>query len=139
MRWLYLCMMVMGCGSKNAPSGGTDSAIDSGDGGTTGGDDSGTNGTDDSGTDTAESASIARGEEIVQDVCSHCHDPGALAKRAADLDDDTITSVIENGFGSMPAQDLDAQQIADVIAYLRSVSPNASTGRAATASSTAAP
>jgi mono/diheme cytochrome c family protein len=84
-------MMVMGCGSKNAPSGGTDSAIDSGDGGTTGGDDSGTNGTDDSGTDTAEAASIARGEEIVQDVCSHCHDPGALAKRAADLDDDTIT------------------------------------------------
>ena len=136
MRWLCLCMMVIGCGSNQPAGGGTDS----GDGGTTGGDDSATSGTDDSGTeDTAEAASIARGDAIVHDVCSHCHDPDGLAKRAAQLDDDTLASVIENGFGSMPAQDLDAQQIADVIAYLRSVSPNASTGRAATASSTAAP
>ena len=133
MRWLCLCMMVMGCGSKTA---GSDSPIDSGDGGTTGGDDSGT---DDSGTDTAEAASIARGAEIVQNVCSHCHDPDGLAKRAADLDDDTLASVIENGFGSMPPQDLDEQQIADVIAYLRANGPHdAPIGRGAPNSSPAA-
>jgi mono/diheme cytochrome c family protein len=128
-------MMLMGCGS------GKGSDVDSGDGGTTRGDDSGTVGTDDSGTveDTAEAASIARGDAIVHDVCSHCHDASGLAKRADALDDETLASVIENGFGAMPAQNLDEQQIADVIAYLRSVSPNASTGRAATASSTVAP
>jgi mono/diheme cytochrome c family protein len=133
-------MMVMGCGSNKAGSDGTDSPIDSGDDGTTGGDDSGTSGTDDSGTDTAEEASIARGAEIVQEVCSHCHDSGALAKRVVNLDDDTIASVIENGFGAMPPQNLDAQQVADVIAYLRANSPNdAPIGRGPTTSSPAAP
>ena len=127
MRWLCLCMMVMGCGSSTD---GTGLPLDSGDGGTTGGDDSGTG---DSGTDTAEAASIARGAAIVQDVCSHCHDPGGLAERAAQLDDETLASVIENGFGAMPPQNLDQQQIADVIAYLRANGPNgAPIGRAAT-------
>ena len=129
MRWLCLCMMVMGCGSKTA---GSDSPIDSADGGTTGGDDSGTV------FDSAEAASIERGAEIVQEVCSHCHDPSGLAKRAAQLDDETITSVIENGFGAMPPQDLDDQQIADVIAYLRANDPHgAPLGPGATSSTTA--
>jgi mono/diheme cytochrome c family protein len=126
-------MMVMGCGSKKAPGDGTDSALDSGDDSATGGDDSGTV------FDSAEAASIARGGEIVQEVCSHCHDPSGLAERAAALDDDTITSVIENGFGAMPPQDLDEQQIADVIAYLRANSPNdAPLGRGAPNSSPSA-
>jgi mono/diheme cytochrome c family protein len=133
-------MMLMACGSNSDGTGTVDSGNDGTPGDDSGTNDSGTNGTDDSGTvdDTGEAASIARGAAIVQDVCSHCHSSASLAQRAAGLDDATITSVIENGFGSMPPQNLDAQQIADVIAYLRSVGGNAPIGREAPDSSAAA-
>ncbi len=90
-------------------------------------DDSGANGTDDSGAGTDDSApvvdtaaAVERGAAIVDAVCNHCHGPGnQLANRIAGLDDHEIASVIENGSGYMPAQDLDPDEIADVLAYLR--------------------
>ena len=120
MRWVCLGMMLGGCGADpSAPGNDATDSVDSSD-------DSGTSDTDDSGNmDTAAvAASVARGAAIVASVCNHCHGLGnPLASRIDGLDDDDIASVIRNGSGNMPAQDLDEGQIADVIAYLRLTYP----------------
>ena len=116
MRWLCLGMMLGGCGAEPAASGNDDS-VDSTD-------DSGTSGTDDTGDVDTVAASITRGAAIVDSVCEHCHTPyNPLAARIDGLDDDEIASVIRNGSGYMPPQDLDDGEIADVIAYLRVTYP----------------
>jgi len=121
MRWLCLGMVLGGCDAESAaPDNGANDSVSSTD-------DSGTSETDDSGNvDTATvAASIARGAAIVDSVCEHCHGPyNPLAVRIDGLDDDEIAHVIRNGSGYMPPQDLDAGEIADVIAYLRVTFPD---------------
>lgn len=115
MRWLYLGIVLGAC-TAEAP---VDSSSPTDD--TSGDDDSGSE-TDDT---AADAAAIERGAEIVQSLCNHCHGYGnSLAARIDGLGDDDIASVIRNGSGYMPAQDLDAGDIADVIAYLRATFPN---------------
>ena len=119
MRWLCLGMMLGGCGAEPAASGHDDSVDSTAD--------TGTSGTDDTGSvlDTAAiAASVARGAAIVDSVCERCHTPyNPLAARIDGLDDDEIASVVRNGSGYMPPQDLDDGEIADVIAYLRVTYP----------------
>lgn len=72
------------------------------------------------------------GAEVYASSCESCH--GADGKlgvevggtAAADLTfetgdqtDDELADVIQNGFGTMPAQSLDDTQTADCIAYMR--------------------
>ena len=115
MRWLCLGMMLGGCGAdESAPVDDPHDSVPSVD-------DSGTSGTNDSG---ADEPSITRGGDIVASVCNRCHGYGnPLASRIDGLDDDEIASVIRNGSGRMPPQDLDDGEIADVIAYLRVTYP----------------
>ena len=114
MRWVCLAMILGGCGADPAPGNDANDSADSTD-------DSGTGETGDSG---AYEESITRGADIVASVCNHCHGLGnPLASRIDGLDDDEIASVIRNGSGSMPPQDLDDGEIADVIAYLRVTYP----------------
>jgi mono/diheme cytochrome c family protein len=129
MRGWFLGVMLVGCGADSEEPDGEANDSSTDDTGTartddSGTDDSGTNdsGTDDSGTD---AESIERGGAIVQSVCNHCHEPyNSLAVRIEGFDDDDIASVIRNGSGYMPPQDLDADEIADVIAYLRATYPD---------------
>ena len=114
MRWVFLAIMLGGCGADPAPANDANDSADSTD-------DSGTGETGDSG---ADEASITHGGDIVASVCNRCHGLGnPLASRIAGLDDDEIASVIRNGSGNMPPQDLDDGEIADVIAYLRVTYP----------------
>ena len=114
MRWVCLAMMLGGCGADAAPGNHANDSVAATD-------DSGLSETGDSGVD---EASITRGADIVASVCNHCHGFGnPLAARIDGLDDDEIASVIRNGSGSMPPQDLDDGEIADVIAYLRVTYP----------------
>ena len=110
-------MMLGGCGADSAAPGNDDS-VDSTD-------DSGTSAADDTGNVDTVSASITRGAAIVDSVCERCHGPyNPLPTRIDGLDDDEIASVIRNGSGYMPPQDLDDGEIDDVIAYLRVTYPD---------------
>lgn len=67
--------------------------------------------------------------------CSSCHGADGTAGVQVDgvaatdlavvpsLDDDTLTTVIQDGYLAMPAQQLDDDETADVIAYLRETFP----------------
>ena len=70
------------------------------------------------------------GQSRFQAVCgiSSCHGPngndgdataGDLPALVPTLSDDSIISTVIDGTGSMPAQTLDDQQVADVLAYVR--------------------
>jgi mono/diheme cytochrome c family protein len=109
-------MMLAGCGADPAASGNeADDSVPSTD-------DSAP--PDDSGGAQDTAAAIDRGADIVASVCERCHGPyNPLAARVDGLDDDDIASVIRNGSGYMPPQDLDDGEIADVIAYLRVTYP----------------
>ena len=75
---------------------------------------------------------VAEGEEVYGRTCENCHGADGAAGiqvdgvAAADLNvvipafsDDELASVITEGIGAMPAQDLEGREVDDVIAYLR--------------------
>lgn len=75
---------------------------------------------------------IAEGEVLYARTCVNCHGAdGTLGVQlngvaAADLtttipalSDDALATIITEGVGEMPAQDLEGREIDDVIAYLR--------------------
>jgi mono/diheme cytochrome c family protein len=77
-----------------------------------------------------------RGAEVYARTCANCHgedgDLGVqldgvaapdLAEVVPALDDDALASVIVDGTGAMPPQDVDARETRDVIAWLRQAFP----------------
>ena len=69
---------------------------------------------------------IAAGEQVFADTCAACHGADgtggigpSLLDEVPDASDAELQDVIQNGEGEMPAQSLDDQQTADVIAYMR--------------------
>jgi mono/diheme cytochrome c family protein len=75
---------------------------------------------------------IAEGEAIYGRTCENCHGADGTAGiqvdgvAAADLtvvipafSDGDLATVITEGIGAMPAQDLEGREVDDVIAYLR--------------------
>jgi mono/diheme cytochrome c family protein len=69
---------------------------------------------------------IAAGEQVFADTCAVCHGADgtggigpSLLDEVPDASDAELQDVIQNGDGEMPAQSLDDQQTADVIAYMR--------------------
>lgn len=101
-----------------------------------GGDDSGTGGGGGGGDRVSmiagmvASADAANGATIYSGLCgsSSCHGPngddgasnaGDLPAQVPSLTNEDIISVIINGEGAMPAQSLDDQEVADVVAYCR--------------------
>ena len=75
---------------------------------------------------------VAEGEAIYERTCENCHGADGTAGiqvdgvPAADLtvvipqfSDDDLATMIKEGIGAMPAQDLQGREVDDVIAYLR--------------------
>ena len=59
------------------------------------------------------------GEAIVNQRCMGCHANNAEIENAANMSDAEIEALFENGAGYMPPQNLTAEELLDVIAYLR--------------------
>ena len=68
-------------------------------------------------------ADLANGESIFNTTCGACHPAsGSIPDLASSLSDEEFTAVITNGSGGMPAQSsLSAQDVTDVVAYVRSI------------------
>ena len=75
---------------------------------------------------------LAEGEEVYARTCENCHGADGTAAiqvdgvAAADLtvvipafSDSDLATVITEGGGAMPAQDLEGREVDDVVAYLR--------------------
>lgn len=75
---------------------------------------------------------VAEGEEVYGRTCENCHGADGTAGiqvdgvPAADLtvvvpqiSDEDLATMITEGIGAMPAQDLQGREVDDVIAYLR--------------------
>lgn len=63
---------------------------------------------------------LANGQTIHDSMCMACHASNPdMANNTAGLSDAELESVIQNGSGSMPGQGLSADDLRDVIAYLR--------------------
>jgi mono/diheme cytochrome c family protein len=75
---------------------------------------------------------VAEGEEVYERTCENCHGADGTAGvqvdgvAAADLtvvipafSDGDLETVITEGSGAMPAQDLEGREVDDVITYLR--------------------
>ena len=75
---------------------------------------------------------VAEGEAVYERTCENCHGADGTAGiqvdgvAAADLtvvipafSDADLATVITDGIGAMPAQDLGGREVDDVIAYLR--------------------
>ena len=99
-----------------AADSGTDTAPDTGDSGAT--------------TDTG--ADLARGAEVYRTSCGsgYCHGPDGVSGPAPDhttavpaLDDAALVDVIQNGTGYMSPVGLDADDLVDVVGYLRATFP----------------
>lgn len=67
------------------------------------------------------------GATVFADTCASCHGASgegvegyspSMTEEVPELSDAEIEDVILNGYEEMPAQDLTAQEVADVIAYL---------------------
>jgi mono/diheme cytochrome c family protein len=80
---------------------------------------------------------VAEGEAIYERTCENCHGEDGTAGiqvdgvAAADLtvvipafSDADLETVITEGSGAMPAQDLEGREVDDVIAYLRATFPD---------------
>lgn len=72
------------------------------------------------------------GATVYANTCAACHnDDGSgqegyspsLVDEIPDQTDDELTSIIQDGYGDMPAQNLSEQDLADVIAYCREQFP----------------
>ena len=72
-------------------------------------------------------ADVAAGGQIFKMTCGgdYCHGPDGVSGSAPDfpdvvttLSDEQIASVLENGQGYMPPQELSDEEVANVIAYL---------------------
>ena len=95
----------------------TDPSEDSGD--VTDPEDSGdTTDPEDSG-DSEPSGDAAIGEAIVTQKCMVCHGGNPAIENSANMTDEALVNLFQNGQGYMPSVDLDAQETLDVIAYLR--------------------
>ena len=65
-------------------------------------------------------ADLANGQTIHDSMCMACHASNPdMENNTASLSDAELESVIQNGSGSMPGQGLSAEDLRDVIAYLR--------------------
>lgn len=76
----------------------------------------------DSDSDSDADADPVRGETLYLGTCAggYCHGGDTIhEERVPEMTDDEIRTVIVNGYNYMPAQDLTAGQIDDVIAYMR--------------------
>lgn len=82
----------------------------------------------DTGSGAAGDGAAAAGATVYSSTCSGCHGASgegttgyapAMCEDVPTSDVAELTSVILDGIGDMPAQDLTAQQNADVIAYLQ--------------------
>ena len=78
------------------------------------------------GADVTDGGDTTAGAAIFSSICAECHGADGASGSGADLTvrvpaltDEEITTVVLNGQGYMPAQDLDPTQVADVVAYLR--------------------
>ena len=61
----------------------------------------------------------ANGESVVNSMCMGCHASNPDIEDSADLTDEELINLFDNGQGYMPAQNLTEQEKLDVIAYLR--------------------
>jgi cytochrome c550 len=79
----------------------------------------------------AAAGDAARGEAIFESNCSSCHGPEGAgggvgpALAATGLDAATVTTVVRQGRGVMPAGIVTGQEQADVVAYVVSISSQA--------------
>ncbi len=71
---------------------------------------------------------IESGRDVFLTYCADCHgddgqsgDAPRLSGEVPDKDDETLWKIIVEGEDDMPSVDLDSQQVADVIAWLRSI------------------
>ena len=77
--------------------------------------------TDDSDDETDD---IANGQSIHDNMCMNCHASNqAMADRVPNMTDEQITDVVQNGIGNMAAQPVDAEDLPDLIAFLRQEYP----------------
>ena len=61
----------------------------------------------------------ANGESIVTSTCMGCHNSNPAIENSANMTDEEIIDLLDNGKGYMPPQSLSDQEKLDVIAYLR--------------------
>ncbi len=61
----------------------------------------------------------ANGETLVTTKCMGCHGSNPAIEKAANMSDEELIDVLDNGKGYMPPQNLTEQEKLDVIAYLR--------------------
>lgn len=77
--------------------------------------------------DTAEPADavdLANGQAIHDGLCMACHTSNPnMANQVPNMTDQEIESVIANGSGAMPAQNVQGQDLIDLIAFLRQEYP----------------
>jgi cytochrome c551 len=66
------------------------------------------------------------GATVFDATCAVCHGADGMGVsgpditgEVAELSDETLVDIMANGSGSMPAQDLSDQELADVLAHLR--------------------
>jgi len=63
---------------------------------------------------------LANGQTVHDSMCMACHASNPdMEEKSPSLSDAELESVIQNGSGSMPGQGLSAEDLRDVIAYLR--------------------
>lgn len=111
-----LMIALLACGGGKDSEGGGDSSGTGGTGGTTG--------------------DPTAGADVYASYCTSCHgEDGALGveiggEPSADLSaevpeksDEELTDIIQNGYGTMPAQAVTDAELPDLIAYLRATFP----------------